>query len=419
MTFKPDFDFAQSLDREDPLSRFRSKFHIPQKNGKDIIYFCGNSLGLQPKSVKTYITEELYDWEKLGVEGHFSGKRPWVHYHNLTKPGLAELLGASPNEVVAMGSLTENLHLLLNAFYHPEPDRNKILIEKMAFPSDHYAVSSQLKMHGFGDASLITLEPDQGYNFSTEHIIRSIQYHGNELALILLPGVQYFSGQLFDISAIASAAHQVGALIGFDLAHAVGNVPLHMHEHQVDFATWCSYKYLNSGPGGISGIFVHEKHLNADRQLKGWWGHHPNTRFKMDNQWVASEGVDAWQLSNPNILASAAHLASLEIFQEAGISSLRTKSLQLTSYLEYLINVSELSEQVQIITPSNPDERGAQLSLMIEKANPALIEKLSEKGVILDYREPKVIRVAPVPLYNSFSDVWNFVNIITQTLKNS
>jgi len=419
MTFQTDLSFAQTLDREDSLSHFRSKFHIPKKNGHDVIYLCGNSLGLQPKSVRNYIEVELEDWEKLGVEGHFDGRRPWVSYHQLSRPGLMALLGASSTEAVTMGSLTENLHLLLSAFYKPVSRKNKILIEKMAFPSDYYAVTSQLRLNGFGSEQLLELEPDEGYNYSTGHIINSIDRHKDELALIFLPGVQYFTGQLFDIPSLTAAAHKAGVLIGFDLAHAIGNVPLQLHQHQVDFATWCSYKYLNSGPGGISGIFVHEMHLKADQQLKGWWGHHPDSRFRMDNQWVPSEGVDAWQLSNPNILAAAANLASLEIMQEAGISHLRAKSLQLTGYLEFLLNASELGEKIQIITPTNPDARGAQLSLMVESANPGLIKILSEKGVILDFREPKVIRVAPVPLYNTFSDVWNFVDILTQLLKTS
>ena len=419
MTFNTDLKFAQKLDQEDPLSHFRSKFHIPEKSDKEVIYLCGNSLGLQPKTVRNYIEQELADWEKLGVEGHFEGKRPWINYHKLSKPGLSNLLGASTKEVVTMGSLTENLHLLLDAFYRPGKKKNKILIEKMAFPSDFYAISSQLQRYGYDHSHLLELKPDQKHNFSTGHIINTIREHRDELALVLLPGVQYLSGQLFDIHAISDAAQQEEVLIGFDLAHAIGNVPLQLHDHQVDFATWCSYKYLNSGPGGISGIFVHEKHLGNDQQLKGWWGHDPGSRFKMDNRWIASEGVDAWQLSNPNILASAAHLASLEIFDEAGILNLRLKSIRMTGYLEYLLKESEISDQIQIITPINPDERGAQLSLMIENANPEMIRKLSEKGVILDYREPKVIRVAPAPLYNTFLDVWYFVDILTHILKTS
>ncbi len=417
MTFRTDFDFASRLDREDPLSHFRSKFHLPKKNGKEVIYLCGNSLGLQPKSTRTFVEQELSDWEKLGVEGHFSGKRPWVSYHELSKKGLAKLLGATTQEVVTMGSLTENLHLLLNAFYKPDSRKNKILVEKMAFPSDHYAVSSQLQHHGYTHSHLLEVEPDKGFCFSTGHIIQTIEQHHHDLALILLPGVHYFTGQLLDIKHITAAAHNAGVLVGFDLAHAIGNVPLHLHQNQVDFATWCSYKYLNSGPGGISGIYVNEQHLGKDQQLKGWWGHDPDTRFKMDNRWIASNGVDAWQVSNPNILSAAANLASLEIFEAAGIDHLRSKSLKLSGYLEFLLNESEVGDQIQIITPENPDERGAQISLQIEKADPNMIRQLSDKGVILDYREPKVIRVAPVPLYNTFSDVWNFANILTNMLK--
>ncbi len=420
MKFNLEYALAEKFDRDDPLAAFRSRFLIPKKDGKEVIYLCGNSLGLQPKSTRGFVEEELNKWEELAVEGHFKGIRPWADYHLYAKKGLSHLIGSGPDEVVNMGSLTENLHILLNSFYLPEGNRRKILIEKMAFPSDHYAILSQLQIHGYGKDELIEIEPDQGNNYSTEHIIQIIESHQHELALVLLPGIQYYTGQFFNITDIALAAHKVGAIIGFDLAHAIGNVPLTMHESMVDFATWCSYKYLNSGPGGISGIFVHEKHLTPNRKqhLKGWWGHDRQTRFKMDNHWSPAEGVDAWQLSNPNILSSAANLASLEILEEANIQVLREKSKLLTGYLEYLLlNTPVISDQVEIITPTNPEARGAQLSLKIQKVSHELIGKLTQRGIILDYREPDVIRVAPVPLYNTFTDVWNFVSIITAILK--
>ncbi|XOV93032.1 MAG: kynureninase [Bacteroidota bacterium] len=418
MTFEPHLSFAQQQDLVDPLHRFREQFYIPQKNNKDVIYLCGNSLGLQPKNTRSYIEEELKDWETLGVEGHFEGTRPWANFHSYSKEPLSKILGTLRTEVVTMGSLTENLHLLLNAFYKPTGERTKILIEKYAFPSDHYAVTSQLQLYGYDSNNhLIEVEPDNGYCITTGHFIDTIKQNQDKLALILLPGIQYYTGQLLDIQKVTEAAHNAGIIIGFDLAHAVVNVPLQLHKHQVDFATWCSYKYMNSGPGGISGIFVHENHLSKDLQLKGWWGHEPQTRFKMDNDWVPSEGVDAWQLSNPNILSAAANLAALEIIDKAGIANLRAKSVVLTTYLEYLINQSECRNEIKIITPSNPEERGAQLSIKIDEANPELIRKLSEAGVVLDYREPKVIRVAPVPLYNTFTDVWHFVDILNKILK--
>lgn len=418
MTFEPHYAFAQQQDKDDPLGGFRDLFHIPRKNNKDVIYLCGNSLGLQPKTTRAYIEEELKSWEELGVEGHFEGKRPWSNFHNYSKSFLGEILGAKTNEVVTMGSLTENLHLLLSAFYRPDSNRSKILIEKLAFPSDFYAASSQLQLHGFDPKThLIEVEPDDGDCMSTDHIIQVIQQNQDELALILLPGIQYYTGQLLEIKKITTAAHECGIKIGFDLAHAIVNVPLKLHSDQVDFATWCSYKYMNSGPGGISGIFVHEKHFSDDLQLKGWWGHDPKTRFKMDNLWIPAEGVDAWQLSNPNIVSAAANLASLEIIGRAGVSNLRSKSIKLTAYLEYMIHQSECKDQISIISPTNPDERGAQLSLKIEKANQEFIQKLSEAGVVLDYREPKVVRVAPTPLYNTFKDVWHFADILNKILK--
>lgn len=417
MTFDPHIEFADKLDQKDPLKEFRSRFHIPVKDGKEVIYLCGNSLGLQPKKVSKFINEELDDWANLGVEGHFSATRPWVDYHLNTKKSLSRLTGSKFTEVVSMGSLTENLHLLLDTFYRPEGEKTKILIEEKAFPSDYYAVYSQLKQKGYSEDHLISIKPDQGLIFSNNHLIQSINAYKGELALVLLPGIQYFTGQLIDIATIAQQTKQNDIILGLDLAHAIGNVPLTLHDDEVDFATWCSYKYLNSGPGGISGIFVHEKHHQSDEQLKGWWGHERASRFIMDNKWKPAEGVDAWQLSNPNILALAAHLASLEIFEEAGMKSIRTKSIQLTGYLEYLLLNSEVANRIELITPKEPAARGAQLSIKIKGIGKELVDELGDRVVILDYREPDIIRVAPSPLYNTYAEVWSFMQILVKVLR--
>ena len=422
MIYENSLEFAQYLDKNDRLKAFRDQFYIPQKDGKDSIYFTGNSLGLQPKTTKSYIHEELEGWATLGVDGHFhSNSRPWYHYHKFSKESLAKLVGAYPSEVVSMNSLTTNLHLLMVSFYRPTGARYKIMIEGGAFPSDQYAVESQLKFHGYNyEDALIEIKPrETEHTLRTEDIIQAIGQHGHELALVLFGGVQYFTGQWFDLKTITEAAHNAGAIAGFDLAHAIGNVPLDLHDQKVDFATWCSYKYLNSGPGGVSGIFVHEKHGTdyGIPRFSGWWGHVEDERFKMEKGFKPMPGADGWQLSNVNVLASAAHLASLEIFDKAGIDALREKSTQLTGYLQYLLSTLPPG-QVEMITPSTPGERGCQLSLVIQHNGSEVFDFLTKRGVVADWREPHipgkagVIRVAPVPLYNTFTDVYQFYGIL-------
>ncbi|HMQ00778.1 MAG TPA: kynureninase, partial [Cyclobacteriaceae bacterium] len=404
MMFENTKSFAQHLDQQDPLRKFRSYFHIPEKNNQEVIYFCGNSLGLQPKSTRQYVEEELADWENLGVEGHVAGKRPWKYYHKFSKKALAQLTGAKESEVVSMNNLTSNLHLLMVSFYRPNGKRNKIIAEAGAFPSDQYALESQLKFHGFNpDETLIELKPRAGeFSLRTADILNTIQQHQDEIALVLIGGVQYYSGQLFDIKAITAAAHKAGAFAGFDLAHAIGNVPLNLHEDEVDFAVWCSYKYLNAGPGANAGAFVHERHATEDiPRFAGWWGHHEAERFQMRKGFKPMPGVDGWQLANVNVLSGAALLASLAIFEEAGIENLRKKSLQLTGYLEFLLNdIKSKADYFKIITPSNPNERGCQLSILMKQKGKEVYNYISEAGIVDDWREPDVIRVAPVPLYN-------------------
>ncbi|MBL6446827.1 kynureninase [Fulvivirga sp. 29W222] len=421
MSNKNTLAYAQQLDNEDPLKAFRNRFHIPKLKGKDVIYFTGNSLGLQPKSTKTYINEELDDWATLGVEGHFhSQKRPWFHYHKFSKEALAKIVGALPSEVVSMNSLTSNLHLMMVSFYRPTKTRHKILIESGAFPSDQYAVESQIKFHKLPyNEALVEISPRKGeHTLRTEDIISKIEEHKDSLALVMLSGVQYYSGQFFDIQKITEAGHQAGAFVGFDLAHAAGNVPLELHKHEVDFAAWCSYKYLNSGPGGVSGIFVHEKHGNNPDipRFAGWWGHNEEERFKMEKGFKPMEGADGWQLSNVNVLSSAAHLAALEIYNEAGMEALREKSLKLTGYLESLLKELQDEGFLQMITPTEPNARGCQLSLLVTHNGKAIFEHLTQSGVVADWREPNVIRVAPVPLYNTFEDVFNFYDILKKVI---
>ncbi|HEY9045899.1 MAG TPA: kynureninase [Ohtaekwangia sp.] len=420
MKFTNTLAFAKKTDREDPLRGYRNRFHIPSLNKKPAIYLIGNSLGLQPKTTKKYIQQELDDWAALGGEGHEHAKRPWLHYHQFAKKALANIVGAKPSEVVAMNQLTVNLHLLLVSFYTPTTERYKIIAEAGAFSSDQYAFETQIRFHGLNpDTALIELKPrEEEFALRTEDILNAIEEHGKETALVLLGGVQYYTGQFFDIKKITAAAHQQGSIAGFDLAHAVGNVPLQLHKDEVDFAVWCSYKYLNSGPGAIAGAFVHEKHSETNRpRFAGWWGHAANERFQMKKGFKPMPGVDGWQVSNVPIFQSAAHLASLEIFQEAGIKALRKKSIALTSYLEYILKeIDPLENTVKIITPANPDERGCQLSLFMKQNGKKIFTQLSKHGVIADWREPNVIRIAPVPLYNTFEDVFRFGEIIKKFL---
>ncbi|MEO9805777.1 MAG: kynureninase [Reichenbachiella sp.] len=430
MQYKNTLDFAQECDFNDPLQSFRDKFHIPKHEGKNCIYLVGNSLGLQPKSTRKYVEQELEDWQNLGVEGHFDEQatRPWFHYHKFLKSHLAKLSGAKESEVVSMNSLTTNLHLMMVSFYRPTSEKFKIITEAGAFPSDQYALETQLNFHAYHGGkqlfdpkeALVELSPRPGEEtLRTEDILSTIEEHKDQLALVMMAGVQYYSGQLFDIKSITQKGHQYGALVGFDLAHAFGNVPLQLHDDGVDFAVWCSYKYLNSGPGGVSGVFVHERHSsNPDLpRFAGWWGHDESQRFKMQKGFIPMSGADAWQLSNVNVLPSAAHLASLEIFSEAGIEKLRSKSVLLTGYMEYLLNeLNSEKEKIRIITPNDPKQRGAQLSLSLANGGKDLFNKLADNGVIADWREPNVIRVAAVPLYNSFEDVWKFVDLLRMLL---
>ncbi len=405
---------ALALDAADPLRAFREQFHIPTHGNADQIYFCGNSLGLQPKAVRGALLDELDDWARLGVEAHFHGKHPWMPYHAFVRDSMAECVGALPSEVVAMNSLSVNLHLLMVGFYRPTESRNAILIEAGAFPSDRYAVESQLRFHGVDPATaLIELAPDEpNGTISMQAIERVLAEHGDRIALVLWPGVQYRSGQAFDLKEITRLAHARGCMVGFDLAHAAGNLPLQLHDSNADFAAWCSYKYLNAGPGAIAGAFVHERHAHTDRpRFAGWWGHDPSSRFKMGPQFVPSPGADGWQLSNPPILALAPLRVSLEIFQDAGMARLRQKSEKITGYLEALIRAL-LDDTLQIVTPSEPQRRGCQLSLRVvggRERGRELFDSLMSQGIVGDWREPDVIRISPAPLYNSYQDVAGFV----------
>jgi kynureninase len=419
--FENSLSFARSMDKGDPLIRFRKQFHIPRRDGKRSIYFTGNSLGLQPITAKDFVLQEMNDWSKLGVDGHLHAKRPWVYYHHLAKKSLAKLVGAKATEVVAMNQLTVNLHLMMVSFFRPTKQRYKILTEAGAFPSDQYALESQLQFHGLNPAtSLIELHPRSGeHTLRTEDIIDAIGKHGSSLALVLFGAVQYYTGQFFDIKAITNASREVGATVGFDLAHAIGNVPLDLHKDEVDFAVWCSYKYLNSGPGGIAGAFVHEKHATALElpRFAGWWGHDEDERFQMKKGFKPMSGVDGWQLSNVPVLQAAAHLASLKIFDQAGIRRIRAKSVQLTGYLEFLLReLNKGNNHFEIITPQDSSARGSQLSILVRERGNKIFERLIKNGVIADWREPNVIRVAPAPLYNSFEDVFRFAEIFKNSL---
>ncbi len=418
MNFSSERAYALAQDAVDSLRHYRSLFHLPKgKKGGEVIYFCGNSLGLQPRTVEEALLRELKHWREEAVEGHFRGEMPWMYYHKFLQPQSARLTGAKPEEVVVMNTLTTNLHLMMVSFYRPEGRRRKILVEGGAFPSDQYAVESQLRFHGIDpEEGMVELLPREGEHcLRTEDILRRIEELGEELALVLLGGVNYYTGQFFDLEAITRAAHAQGAVAGFDLAHAVGNVPLRLHDWDVDFAVWCSYKYLNAGPGGPSGVFVHERH--GDRpdlpRFAGWWGYEEESRFLMRKGFKPMRGAAGWQLSNAQILSFAAHKAGLDIFDEAGMDALRQKSLRLTGYLEFLLNrLNEQSRRFEIITPARPEERGCQLSLLALEQGRALYDYLTENDVVCDWREPNVIRVAPVPLYNSFEDVWRFVDVL-------
>jgi kynureninase len=413
--------YAQQADANDPLRHFRNQFYFPRFRGRNVVYFCGNSLGLQPKSALSYLMQEMEDWKNLGVEGHFHGRNPWFEYHKFVSPKAAPLVGAKEIEVVVMNSLTVNLHLMLISFYRPTAQRYKIMVEAGAFPSDYYAVESQLRLRGFSpESAMVELVPRAGeQTLRTEDILAAIEKEGDSLALVLLGGVNYYTGQFFDLKRITEKAHQVGAKAGYDLAHAAGNVPLSLHEWQVDFAVWCTYKYLNSGAGGTSGVFVHEKYAQdaSLHRLAGWWGHDEKKRFQMQKGFIPMQGAAGWQLSNAQILPMAVHWASLEIFEQAGMDRLRQKSIALTAYAEFLIqqfNQEQDKIKIQIITPAEKEARGCQLSLVVAQKGKDLHQFLTENGVVADWREPDVIRIAPVPLYNSFEDVYDFYQLLQQ-----
>jgi len=410
--FEAGREFAAHMTATDPMTSYRKRFHIPRKrDGSDAVYLCGHSLGLQPKTARAYIEQEMKDWERLGVEGHFQAQNPWMPYHEMLTASMARLVGANADEVVVMNSLTVNLHLLMATFYRPSAQRHKILIEANAFPSDRYAVASQIRFHGYDPAdSLIEIGPRSGEtNIRTEDIEALIEAEGERIALILFPGVNYYSGQAFDCDRITKAGHAKGCVVGFDVAHAAGNLPLKLHQWDVDFAAWCSYKYLNSGPGGVGGCFVNERHARKTSlpRFAGWWGHDKESRFRMGPEFQAIASAEGWQLSNPSILALAALRASMDIFDEAGMERLRAKSESLTGYLEYLLN-QKRSNHFQIVTSSDPKQRGAQLSLRIPADGRRVCDELAAAGIICDWREPDIMRVAPVPLYNSFMDAYIF-----------
>lgn len=414
--------FARAMDAQDPLRNYRSNFHFPKIEGQEAIYFCGNSLGLQPKPTEAYIQRELQNWAEKAVDGHFYGEDAWYHIRKKSKPALAHIVGAHEHEVVAMNNLSTNLHLLMVSFYRPTAGKFKIITEAGAFPSDMYMLETQLRFHGFEpDEAIIEIGPRPGeHTIRTEDIIEAIHAHQDQLALVMMAGLQYYTGQVFDMKAISHACQQVGVPVGFDLAHAAGNVPLQLHDWGVDFATWCSYKYLNSGPGNVSGIFVHERHAENPSlpRFAGWWGHDEAERFKMEKGFKPMFGADGWQLANSNVLALAVHQASLDIFQEVGMNALRTKSELLTGYLEFLIReISGASGVLEIITPSHVHERGCQLSLLIHKGGKAVFDEFYKNGVVGDWRNPNVIRLAPTPLYNSFLDVYRFAKILEQSLQ--
>jgi kynureninase len=418
--YQNSLEFARRCDTEDPLSHYRKKFHIPKdKSGEELIYLCGNSLGLQPKTTSEYIGKELEDWANLGVEGHTEAAHPWLPYHEFLAKKMADIVGARPSEVVVMNTLTTNLHLMMVSFYQPTDKKYKIVVESDAFPSDKYAMESQLAFHGFNPKDgLVQWKPRKGEELCRFEDLEAImKEQGDSIALLMIGSTNYYSGQSFPLKEITELGHQYGCMVGFDLAHGAGNIYPDLHESGADFAVWCSYKYLNSGPGSLGGCFVHERHANNQnlKRFTGWWGHNKQTRFNMRHEFDPLPGAEGWQLSNPPILSMAAIRASLDVFAEAGFKNLREKSIKLTGFLEFLIDELHY-DRINIITPRNPDERGAQLSIQVKSANKKLHKKLTEAGVISDWREPDVIRVAPAPLYNSFEDVYHFAERLKHIL---
>ena len=423
MQYEPTLEFARAQDAADPLGKYREQFHFPTLDTPELVYFTGHSLGLQPKNVRAAVELELDEWAKYGVEGHFHSTNPWYSYHELLTPAMAGIVGAQPSEVVCMNSLTTNIHLLFVSFYRPAKQRYKIISEARMFPSDRYLLETQAQFHGFDpDDAIIEVAPREGeWLIREEDILQAIETHADELALVFFGGVNFFTGQLFDMPRLTAAAHAAGAVAGFDLAHAAGNVPLSLHEWDVDFAAWCSYKYLNSSPGNVGGIFVHEKHGRSFDlpRFGGWWGHDKNTRFEMKNGFQPMEGAEGWQLSNAPILGMSAMKASLEVFADVGMRALREKSERLTAYLEYTIDT--LAEEfpdagISIITPREPELRGCQISINIAGRERKLFDDMIAAGLIADFREPCIIRIAPVPLYNSFEDVFTFGRVMRELL---
>lgn len=418
MTFQNTLKFAQELDKNDELSSYRNEFIFPQHNGKSVIYFTGNSLGLQPKSAKKYVDEVMNDWANRAVEGHFYSDKPWWDYHERFAEPLSKIMGAKPSEVAVMNTLTVNLHLMMVSFYRPTKTRFKIICEEKAFPSDQYMLQSQVHFHGYNpDDTIVEIKRRDGeHNIRIEDVLAKIDEVGEELALVLIGGVNYYTGQVFDIEQITKSGQAVGAKVGWDLAHAAGNIKLDLHNWNVDFACWCSYKYMNSGPGNASGVFVHEKH-HTDKNLPrfaGWWGHNKERRFKMEPNFDPVHGADGWQISNLPILSLAPYLASTEMFAEIGMEKLIAKRDKITAYLEYILNEidKEVDSNFEIITPNNPSERACQLSVFLHGEGRSLFDYLMKNGVITDWREPNVIRLAPVPLYCSFEDMYRFGQIL-------
>lgn len=418
--FQNSLEYAKKQDANDSLASFRNRFHIPKtESGQDAIYLCGNSLGLQPKITADYIKEELNSWANRGVDGHTEGEHPWLPYHEFLTENMAKIVGAKPSEVVVMNTLTTNLHLMMVSFYQPTESKFKIVVESDAFPSDKYAVESQLKFHGIDPKEgLILWHPREGEELCRfEDLEKIMETQGDEIALLMIGSTNYYTGQSFPLKKIAELGHQYDCMVGFDLAHGAGNIQPNLHDSGADFAVWCTYKYLNSGPGSLGGCFVHERHASNKElnQFAGWWGHNKNTRFNMRKDFDALPGAEGWQLSNPPILSMAAIRASLDTFAEAGFENLRKKSIKLTGFLEFLLN--EMSnDSINVITPKNPDERGCQLSIQVKNADKSLHTKLTKAGVVSDWREPDVIRIAPTPLYNSFEDVFLFSEKLKKVL---
>lgn len=424
MTYENTLAFARKADFGDPLKHFRERFYIPQYHRSDCLYFTGNSLGLQPRTVSDFVDQELEDWATLGVEGHFKGTNPWFSYHEQFPALLSKIVGALPDEVVVMSSLTVNLHLLMASFYRPTKERFRIICEAKSFPSDQYALESQAQLHGFDPKeAIVEVAPRDGeHHLRTEDIRATIEQYAGSVAVVLFGGVNYYSGQVLDMRAISEAAHRAGAYVGFDLAHAAGNVELHLHNWEVDFACWCSYKYLNSGPGGVAGVFIHQKHATntAMPRLAGWWGYEKESRFEMKPGFKPIPTAEGWQVSNAPILLLAVHKAALDVFEDAGMDALLEKSRRLTGFLFFVLDEinRELPEpSIEVITPRGEGEHGCQVSMLMLKKGKEVFNSLIQHGVIADWREPNVIRVAPVPLYNTFEEVWQFGNIIKTILE--